>query len=76
MPVYLWHMTTYLVAAASLAQLGAGFAYSTDASARWWWGRPVVMVLSAAVLVGTLTALGWVARLARRTHSPCHHEGR
>jgi hypothetical protein len=35
MPVYLWHMTAYLVAIALLAWLGAGFVYSTDASAQW-----------------------------------------
>ena len=70
MPVYLWHMTAYLVAAASLAWLGAGFVYSTDASAQWWWGRPVVMVLSAAVLGGFLALMAWVTRLAGRTRSP------
>jgi hypothetical protein len=70
MPVYLWHMSAYLVAAASLARLGAGFVYSTDASAGWWWGRPVIMVLSAAVLGGFLLAMRWMARLARRTKAP------
>jgi hypothetical protein len=70
MPVYLWHMSAYLVAAASLARLGAGFVYSTDASAGWWWGRPAIMVLSAAVLGGFLLAMSWVARLARRTKAP------
>ena len=33
MPVYLWHMTAYLVVIELLAGLGAGFVYSTDASA-------------------------------------------
>ena len=70
MPVYLWHMTAYLVAIAWLAWLGAGFVYSTDASAQWWWGRPVVLVLSAAVLVGFLGVLRWVSQLARKTRSP------
>ncbi len=66
MPVYLWHMTAYLVAAAVLARLGAGFVYGTQVSAEWWWGRPVVMVLSAAALGGTLTVLGWTTRLVHR----------
>jgi hypothetical protein len=70
MPVYLWHMSAYLVAAASLARLGAGFVYSTDASAGWWRGRPAIMVLSAAVLGGFLVAMRWMARLARRTKAP------
>jgi hypothetical protein len=70
MPVYLWHMSAYLVAAAVLARLGAGFVYSTNASAQWWWGRPAIMVLSAAVLGGFLLAMSWVAGLARRTGSP------
>jgi hypothetical protein len=79
MPVYLWHMTAYLIAIASLSRLGADFVYSTDASAQWWWGRPVVMVLSAVVLGGLLVVLHWVSRpaglrrvsrFARRTRSP------
>ena len=69
MPVYLWHMTAYLVAIELLAGLGAGFVYSTDASAPWWWGRPMVVVLSAAVLGGFLAVMSWIA-LARRTQSP------
>lgn len=69
MPVYLWHMTAYLIAAASLAQLRAGFVYSTEASTAWWWGRPVVVVASAAVLGGTLAVMRSVARRARRTQS-------
>jgi hypothetical protein len=70
MPVYLWHMTAYLVAIATLARLGAGFVYTTDASARWWWGRPLVIVVSAAVLGGFLIALRRVSRLGRRTRAP------
>jgi sterol desaturase/sphingolipid hydroxylase (fatty acid hydroxylase superfamily) len=69
MPVYLWHMTAYLVAITTLAGLGAGFVYSTDASAQWWWGRCVVIILSAAVLGGFLAVLRWVSQLARRTRS-------
>jgi hypothetical protein len=70
MPVYLWHMSAYLVAIAVLARLGAGFVYSTDASAQWWWGRPAVMILSAAVLAGFLAVLGWIVQLVRKTRSP------
>lgn len=70
MPVYLWHMSAYLVAIALLARLGAGFVYSTDASAEWWWGRPPVIILSAAVLGGFLAALGWMVQLARKTRLP------
>ena len=69
MPVYLWHMTAYLVAISCLAWLGGSFVYSTDASAQWWWGRPAVMVLSAAVLGGFLAALRWVSQVARKTRS-------
>jgi hypothetical protein len=69
MPVYLWHMTAYLVAISCLAWLGGSFVYSTDASAQWWWGRPAVMVLSAAVLGGFLIVLRWVSQVARKTRS-------
>jgi hypothetical protein len=69
MPVYLWHMTAYLVAISCLAWLGSTFVYSTDASAQWWWGRPAVMVLSGAVLGGFLAVLGWVGQVARKTRS-------
>ena len=67
MPVYLWHMTAYLIAIASLAQLGVGFVYATGASSGWWWGRPLVMVSSAAVLWATLAVMRAVARRARRS---------
>jgi hypothetical protein len=76
MPVYLWHMSAYLVAIAVLARLGAGFVYSTRASAQWWWGRPVVMILSGAVLAGLLAAMGWIAHLARKTRYSIHDESR
>jgi hypothetical protein len=70
MPVYLWHMTAYLVAIATLARLGAGFVYSTDVSGEWWWGRPVIILSSAVVLGGFLAVLRWVSRLGRRTRTP------
>jgi hypothetical protein len=75
MPVYLWHMTAYLVAIELLAGLGAGFVYSTDASAPWWWGRPVITALSAAVLGGFLAVMGWLARVAGRIRSPVSPSG-
>ena len=68
MPVYLWHMTAYLVAAAALARAGAGFVYASSASGAWWWGRPVVVVVSAGVLMAILALLrtaGAVRRAAR-----------
>ena len=70
MPVDLWHMTAYLVVVAALSPLGAGFAYSADASATWWWGRPVVVVLSAVVLAGFLAVARRVSQRAGRTRSP------
>jgi hypothetical protein len=70
MPVYLWHMSAYLVAIALLARLGARFVYSTDASAQWWWGRPAVIILSALVLGGFLALLAWIAQVARKTRLP------
>lgn len=70
MPVYLWHMSAYLVAVALLARLGARFVYSTDASAGWWQGRPAVIVVSAVVLSGFLAVLDRVSRLARKARSP------
>jgi hypothetical protein len=76
MPVYLWHMSAYLVAVALLARLGAGFVYSTDASVGWWQGRPAVIVVSAVVMGGSLRCWtgfrDWHVRLAHR----CHHEWR
>jgi hypothetical protein len=65
MPVYLWHMTAYLVAAVLLG--GLGFVWGDRASATWWWGRPVMVVTSTSVLAGILLALQWVRRLARGT---------
>jgi Acyltransferase family len=65
MPVYLWHMTAYLVAAAVLARAGAGFVYATAASAAWWWGRPVIVLLSAGVLAGILALLRAAAGVRR-----------
>jgi Acyltransferase family len=65
MPLYLWHMTAYLVAIAALAWLGEGFVYATDASAQWWWGQPLVMVLSGLVLGALLAVLRRASRLAR-----------
>jgi Ni/Fe-hydrogenase subunit HybB-like protein len=70
MPVYLWHMSAYLVAVALLARLGAGFVYSTDASAGWWQGRPAVIVVCAVVMGGFLAVLDRVSGLARKTRSP------
>jgi hypothetical protein len=70
MPVYLWHMSAYLVAIALLARLGAGFVYSTDPSAQWWWGRPVVVLFSAAALGGLLAVLGWFVQLLRKSRLP------
>ncbi len=67
MPVYLWHMTAYLMAVLLLGSLGAGFAYATMPSAEWWWGRPVVMALSGLFLVGTLAVVSWGRRLAHST---------
>lgn len=70
MPVFLWHMTAYLVAVAALAALGAGFAYATEADATWWWGRLPVVALSAVALATILLALRLVARLGRRSPAP------
>jgi hypothetical protein len=70
MPVYLWHMTAYLVATALLSWAGARFVYSSHASAQWWWGRPVVIALSAVCLGGFLVAMRWLSRVARKTRAP------
>lgn len=70
MPVYLWHMTAYLMAVALLGAMGAGFAYATTPSAAWWWGRPVVVVVSGVFLAGTLAVVGRVGRLARHPVVP------
>jgi hypothetical protein len=70
MPVYLWHMTAYLMAVLLLGALGAGFAYATTPTASWWWGRPVVMALSAVFLVGTLAVVGRLGRLTRQPFLP------
>lgn len=69
MPVYLWHMTAYLVVAAALDRLGAGFVYGTRPDAAWWWGRPVIVVLSAVVLLGILAAQRRVSRAVLRAPS-------
>ena len=66
MPVYLWHMTAYLVATASLAWSGAGFVYATTASPAWWCGRPLVMTVSAVVLWAGVAVARLVGRRARR----------
>ena len=66
MPVYLWHMTAYLIVAVGLARLGAGFVYATRPSLGWWLGRPVMVVLAAVVLAGIVSALRRTSRLSRR----------
>ena len=76
MPVYLWHMTAYLVVVVTLGALGIRFAYATEPSALWWLGRPVVMVLSGAVLALTLVALDRVQRVARGGVAPFAPRGR
>ena len=52
MPVYLWHMTAYLLAALLLG--GLGFVWGTDPTATWWWGRPAMVAVSGTILVGIL----------------------
>lgn len=69
MPVFLWHMTAYLIAASTLAWLGAGFVYRSAPDADWWWGRPVLLVTSALALSAILAVLRSVRGLARRRTS-------
>lgn len=76
MPVYLWHMTAYLVVVVALGALGVRFAYATEPSVLWWLGRPVVMVLSGVVLTLTLVALERVQRLAHGGVAPFAPRGR
>jgi uncharacterized membrane protein len=66
MPVFLWHMTAYLLAAAGLTWLGAAFVYRSVPDAAWWWGRPVLLVVSAVALTGILLMLRSVRGLSRR----------
>lgn len=65
MPVYLWHMTAYLVAAWALG--GLGFVWATRATPAWWWGRPVMVGASALALGGILLALRWAQTVTLST---------
>jgi hypothetical protein len=76
MPVYLWHMTAYLLAVTLLAAVGAKFATATALSASWWWGRPVVMAVSAGFLIGTIAVTTMMRRLVHTTGTPLSVRGR
>jgi len=66
MPVFLWHMTAYLIAATVLVLLGADFVYGIRTDALWWWTRPVLVVTSALALLGILVVLRSLRRVSRR----------
>jgi fucose 4-O-acetylase-like acetyltransferase len=70
MPVFLWHMTAYLVAASVLVWLGAGFVYGIRTDPVWWWTRPVLMAWSALALAAILLARRSLSRARRRGRSP------
>jgi surface polysaccharide O-acyltransferase-like enzyme len=70
MPVYLWHMTAYLMAVLVLGAVGSGFAYATVPTATWWWGRPLVIALSGVFLVGTLAVTTRIQGLMRHPFAP------
>jgi hypothetical protein len=66
MPVFLWHMTAYLVAASVLVLLGADFVYGIRTDALWWWTRPVLVLASAMALAGILIVLRSLRRISHR----------
>jgi hypothetical protein len=68
MPVYLWHMTAYLMAVVVLSSLGMTSVTTAHPSASWWLARPVVMVVSGALLVALLAVTATVGRLAARAN--------
>lgn len=71
MPVFLWHMTAYLLAALALGS--TGFVWGTHATAEWWRGRPV-MVAGAAFTLAVLLAL--IATVRRLTADDRTRSGR
>ena len=66
MPVFLWHMTAYLIAATVLVLLGADFVYGIRTDALWWWTRPVLVMASALALVAILVVLRSLRRISSR----------
>jgi hypothetical protein len=65
MPVFLWHMTAYLIAVALLWWVGAGYAYGTAITTVWWFGRIPVILLSTLVLAGIFWTLRAITRFSR-----------
>ncbi len=64
MPVFLWHMTAYLVAASVLVWSGADFVYGIRTDPTWWWTRPV-LILASAVALGAILAVRRSLRMMR-----------
>lgn len=70
MPVFLWHMTAYLLAACALAALGAEFVFGIRTDPQWWWTRPVLIACSAVALCAVLAVHRSVRGARRRTRQP------
>jgi Acyltransferase family len=69
MPVFLWHMTAYLVAASALVVAGADFVYGMRTDAVWWCTRPVLVLFSTLALMGILLVLRSLRRISHRLGS-------
>lgn len=63
MTIYLWHLTAYAIAFLLLYVLGP--AQTTDVTLSWWLQRPVLVALSAVILVGLLGIFGRFERPGR-----------
>jgi fucose 4-O-acetylase-like acetyltransferase len=65
MTLFLWHMTAYLLAILVLWPLG--FGHQTDSTIRWWFERPLWILVPGAILAGLVAVFGRFERPARRS---------
>jgi hypothetical protein len=70
MTIFLWHMTAYLLAILLLWPLG--FGREQEPTARWWFERPLWLVVPGVILLGLVAVFGRFETRGRRpgTSSP------
>jgi fucose 4-O-acetylase-like acetyltransferase len=64
MTLFLWHMTAYLVVILALWPLG--FGREAEPTARWWWERPLWIVVPGLVLLVLVAVFGRFEAQGRR----------
>jgi fucose 4-O-acetylase-like acetyltransferase len=66
MTLFLWHMTAYLLAILLLWPLG--FGQETEPTARWWFERPLWLVVPGVILAGLVAVFGRFETQGHRRH--------